>query len=239
MAQYRNGIKTRSLITAPVDENYNYQFWIQKGRGRYPNFDEDTKESHLESLFALEYDESRLREIHRKDSEAGGDVYGPNTHSYYLRPVIIEKAFLRRVKVALQEANIPCSFIAQGVCARAGKQAWGFKTIGYFIKAEQNAVLLKLMGIEQIIEDVWKSLEDEVEGRYQEYLVEKRRVDAIHAAIYIANNDRMRAQQAIKNAAANRSWAHVQIEKSDKEEAAALIELQKADDEIKRLKETL
>lgn len=239
MAQYRNGLKTQSYITAPVDDGFNYQFWVMKGRGRFPKFDEETKESHIESLFALEYDEDRLKTIHRKDHESGGNIYGPNTYSYYYMNPQLEHAFLRRVKAALEAANVPCSFIARGSCSRRGKQAWCFKTVGYFIKAEKNAVLLKLMGIEQMIEDVWKSMEDEVEVFYEVHLKEKQRVDAINNAIYTASVLRANSMRTIENARNNREAALRQITRADEEETQANLNLEKAEEEIARLKSQL
>lgn len=239
MAQYRNGLKTQSYITAPVDENFKYQFWVMKGRGRFPKFDEETKESHIESLFALDYDETRLKSIHNKDHLSGGNVYGPNTFSYYYVSSQVEEDFLRRVKAVLEAANVPCSFIARGSCSRRGKQAWGFKTVNYFIKAEKNAVLLKLMGIEQMIEEVWQAMESKVDAFYDDYIKEKQRVDAINSAIYTANTLRVNSLRAIEIAQNNREAALMQIKRSDDEESQAKLNLEKAEEELARLKSAL
>lgn len=235
MAQYRNGLKTQSYITAPVDENFKYQFWVMKGRGRFPKFDEETKESHLESLFALKYDEPRLRELHQRDTQSGGNIYGPGTYSYYYVSPQVEEAFLRRVKEALEAANVPCSFIARGSCSRRGKQAWCFKTVGYFIKAEKNAVLLKLMGIEQMIEEIWKAMEDEVNVFYEVHLKEKQRVDAINQAIYTANTLKVNSLRSIENAQNNRKAALEHIRRADEDETQAKLNLAKAEEELTRL----
>lgn len=235
MAQYRNGLKTQSLITDTVDENFNYAFWVQKGMGRFPKFDEETKESHLESLFALEYDEERLRKIHSRDHESGGNIYGPNTYSYYTTPHHVEREFLRRVKAKLEAANVPCSFIAQGSCSRRGKQAWTFRTVGYFIKAEKNSVLLKLMGVEQLIEEVWKSLEDEVAVYYDAYITEKKRVDAINNAIWYAKREITKADQNIASAQRNREYGLKLIREADELEAQSLQDANKAKEELERL----
>jgi hypothetical protein len=151
----------------------------------------------------------------------------------------LEHAFLRRVKAALEAANVPCSFIARGSCSRRGKQAWCFKTVGYFIKAEKNAVLLKLMGIEQMIEDVWKSMEDEVEVFYEVYLKEKKRVDGINSAIYTANTLRVNSMRTIESARNNREAALRQIMRADEEETQANLNLEKAEEELARLKSLL
>ena len=162
MAEYhpRYGICTQVYVTCPIDEKNDYQFYDIKGMGKFPKKDEETVQDHPRQIFAIPVDHSLYYQYasrNRTDQWPLG-----KTWSLYGHPLkMLENFFLNHLRAVLDEHNFKYELKARGSASRRGKRAWEFRSVEYLVHLEGNGILLKLIGIDNVVKTVWEKVEED------------------------------------------------------------------------------
>ena len=160
MATYhsRYGICTQVYVTCPIDEQNYYQFYTLKGAGKHPKKDEETVSDHPKQIFAIPIDYTKYYDYATRN-RADNWPLGFEWSSYGVLPWAFENLFLTHLRSVLNERGFEYTLNARGSATRRGKRAWRFQTVEYLIHLEGNGILLKLIGIDNVVNTVWERVE--------------------------------------------------------------------------------
>jgi spermidine/putrescine-binding protein len=151
-----------SILTDTVAEDGSFKLWYTppNRHGRWPKHDHDSVEDHMQQIFSIPYRYQMVQAAYRADRYNGH-------HMGWSTLTKIEYWFLFKLMRNLKERGFNVKIKAKGHCSRKSKGPWAFYTDEYLIYAEDNGFLLKLIGLDNIEEEIWKAIfADDIQADY-------------------------------------------------------------------------
>lgn len=147
-------------VSSTMDRNGDYQFYDCKMvagniKARWPRKDPDALADDMKQIFCIPRRLMKIREL--------AHLCAPNDQYYWptrRHMEQVETLFCQQLHVVLDGHSIDYTIKAVGTASRASKKPWQFTTNEYHIYAKENGLLVKLIGVENIENEVWDNVEE-------------------------------------------------------------------------------
>lgn len=144
-------------VSSTVSPDGRYQFFDTNSvagnrSAKWPRKDPDAVADEMQEIFSIAYCRQKMMGIIIQND------FCPNRWPRDGDLAKAEMMFLRMLHVVLAEKNIQPVIKAVGRARRASKKPWVFTTSQYLIYAKDSGLLLKLIGLDNIENDVWQKV---------------------------------------------------------------------------------